>query len=161
MTLRKIISGGQTGADQGGLAAAAILGLETGGWMPRGFRTDTGPRPDLAERYGLTEHSSVDYPPRTRANVLATDATLIFGNAGSRGCRLTIRLTHDLHKPMLIVSWPPILHRTDLFVDLHRFRQWLINHDVQTLNVAGNRESRAPGIHDACRDFLVSSLTTN
>ena len=35
--LSRIISGGQTGADEGGLMAAALLGIPTGGWMPRGF----------------------------------------------------------------------------------------------------------------------------
>ena len=36
--LEKIVSGGQTGADQGGWRAAVACGLATGGWMPEGFR---------------------------------------------------------------------------------------------------------------------------
>lgn len=32
-----IRSGGQTGADQGGLVAGHALGLRTGGWMPLGL----------------------------------------------------------------------------------------------------------------------------
>jgi Circularly permutated YpsA SLOG family len=39
MLLKKIISGGQTGADQAGLRTAKRLGIETGGWMPQGWRT--------------------------------------------------------------------------------------------------------------------------
>lgn len=34
--LRKIVSGGQTGADRAGLDAALELGLELGGWCPKG-----------------------------------------------------------------------------------------------------------------------------
>ena len=33
----KIVSGGQTGVDQGALEAAAQLGLEFGGWAPHGW----------------------------------------------------------------------------------------------------------------------------
>ena len=35
--LKKIISGGQTGADLAGLEAASYLGIHTGGKMPLGF----------------------------------------------------------------------------------------------------------------------------
>jgi hypothetical protein len=34
--LTRLISGGQTGADQGGLRAARAAGIETGGWAPLG-----------------------------------------------------------------------------------------------------------------------------
>ena len=52
MSIKKIISGFQTGADIGGILAAKRLGLETGGTMPKGFRTEDGPRPEFAELYG-------------------------------------------------------------------------------------------------------------
>ena len=35
--LRKVISGGQTGADRAGLQAAKSSGIKTGGYMPKGF----------------------------------------------------------------------------------------------------------------------------
>ena len=38
----KVISGGQTGADQAGLVAAARFAIPTGGWMPHGFETAEG-----------------------------------------------------------------------------------------------------------------------
>ena len=38
----KIVSGAQTGVDQGGLLAAIDLGLEWGGWVPKGWRTENG-----------------------------------------------------------------------------------------------------------------------
>jgi Circularly permutated YpsA SLOG family len=41
----KIISGGQTGADQAGWRAAKACGLETGGWMPKGWKTELGCSP--------------------------------------------------------------------------------------------------------------------
>ena len=46
--------GGQTGADQGGLRAARACGIPTGGWAPRGWQTEDGPCPALAN-FGLVE----------------------------------------------------------------------------------------------------------
>ena len=41
----KLVSGGQTGVDQGALEAAIELGLEHGGWCPRGRLSEAGPIP--------------------------------------------------------------------------------------------------------------------
>ena len=49
MKLRKVISGGQTGADRTGLECAKALGLETGGTAPDSWRTDEGHDPTLAD----------------------------------------------------------------------------------------------------------------
>ena len=49
---KKIISGGQTGADLGALVGARRVGIETGGTAPKGFRTDRGLQPVLRQ-YGL------------------------------------------------------------------------------------------------------------
>ncbi len=42
------ISGGQSGADFGGLLAAKRCGIPTGGKIPKGFLTENGPKPELA-----------------------------------------------------------------------------------------------------------------
>jgi hypothetical protein len=41
--IKKIVSGGQTGADQAALDAAIELGVPHGGWIPKGRKTETGP----------------------------------------------------------------------------------------------------------------------
>ena len=141
--LLKIISGGQTGADQGGLEAGKHLGLETGGWMPRHFMTEDGPRPDFAERYGMREHTSPQYPPRTRLNVRDSQATVWFGNTGSPGYRCTKAAADKWNQPFLVVCSPKDLRD---FVEAHRIR---------ILNVAGNRESKNPGLREkVIRTFL-------
>ena len=90
MRLRKIISGGQTGADRAGLAAAALLGLETGGTAPQGYRTMEGSDFDLRDTFGLKEHWSSAYPPRTECNVKDSDGTIrIARDFDSAGERLT------------------------------------------------------------------------
>ncbi|MBU0966840.1 MAG: putative molybdenum carrier protein [Proteobacteria bacterium] len=50
--LTKIISGGQTGADQAALDIAIKLNIPYGGWIPKGRLTEDGP---LAEKYELQE----------------------------------------------------------------------------------------------------------
>ncbi len=42
----KIVSGGQTGVDQGALEAALDLGLVWGGWVPKGWRAENGTVPE-------------------------------------------------------------------------------------------------------------------
>ena len=41
----KIVSGGQTGVDRGALQAAMDLGLDWGGWAPKGWRSEDGTIP--------------------------------------------------------------------------------------------------------------------
>ena len=75
MKLRKIISGGQTGADQGALSACVRAGFPYGGWIPKGRRTEKGKVP---ARYRMRQHWSRHYPPRTEKNVVDSDGTVIF-----------------------------------------------------------------------------------
>lgn len=42
--IEKVISGGQTGADVGGVLAARLHHIKTGGWMPKGWKTLNGAR---------------------------------------------------------------------------------------------------------------------
>lgn len=156
MMLRKIISGGQTGADQASLHAAKELGLLTGGWMAKNYKTETGFRPDIAKAFGLQQHSSALYPPRTECNVVASDATLIFGNPYSPGCRLTANFARKHGRPTYHVEWrsgetmPPYIKD---------FAAWLLTAKVTILNVAGNRESKNIGISEACRRYLIAVVT--
>ena len=75
----KIVSGGQTGVDRGGLQAAIDLGLDWGGWAPKGWRAENGTIPPLY-REKMREHASANYLGRTRRNVVDSHATLIITN---------------------------------------------------------------------------------
>jgi hypothetical protein len=72
--IKKIISGGQTGADQAALDAAIKWDIPHGGWVPKGRRTESGP---LSNRYQLKEMPTDSYPSRTEQNVIDSDGTLI------------------------------------------------------------------------------------
>lgn len=77
--IHTVISGGQTGADQAALEAAKtnFLPYRTAGYMPKGFDTELGSRPDIAEKYGLLE-STGGYADRDKQNVDMSDALLAF-----------------------------------------------------------------------------------
>lgn len=154
----KIISGGQTGADRGGLEAGLKLGLPIGGWCPKGRRAEDGRIPD---KYPMREDSSPAYPPRTLANVLEADATVVFytGDELERGSKLTTSLCVQNRK-----SCCPL--RLDLFTDdeaaFKVIRPWLVELHRQrgpfVLNVAGNRESISPGIQKRTERIIVTSI---
>ena len=149
MALTKIISGGQTGVDRGALNAAIELGLEHGGWCPRGRRAENGAIPD---RYALTETESGAYRMRNERNVLDSDATLIICRGRlSGGTRLTRQFARQHHKPYLIAD----LERSPNVEDV---RAWLARHPVAVLNVAGPRESQSPGIAQQAAAFLKQTL---
>src|SRR5262249_3920699 len=76
----KVISGDQTGADMGALIAARELGLETGGFAPKGWQTENGPQEHILRGFGLIECEEPGYPARTRRNVAGSDATLLVGD---------------------------------------------------------------------------------
>ncbi len=144
--LEKIISGGQTGADRGGLRAGLCLGIETGGVAPKGYRTEDGFEKDELTRYGLTEHNSTSYIPRTKLNVKESDGTVVFCDVTSAGSRLTVEICRELKKPYIISP-------TD-----EQFISWLNTKNIRVLNVAGNRESVSAGIDSRVFQFLIKNL---
>ena len=137
--LRRIISGGQTGADQGGLEAGRKLGIETGGLAPRGWKTCRGPNPLLAV-YGLVCVASDEYNVRTAANIRESDATLVIArDLASPGTIFTINECRRQKKPCHVVSLDSetIAHTRPLIENTAHF---IIEHQVVVLNVAGNRD---------------------
>lgn len=158
-SVRCIISGGQTGADRGALEAARDLGLRRGGRAPAGWRAEDGVIP-VEYRLGMMESASSAYPVRTRANVEASGGTLIFclGELpADSGSMLTANLARRLGKPILTVNiWSGLST-----VGRDIIRDWLAQYQIRTLNVAGPRESREPGIQAATRAALVQILGEN
>lgn len=138
-----IHSGGQTGVDRAALDAAMACGVPVGGWCPRGRRAEDGPIP---ERYPLVAMPSPDYADRTRRNVLGADATLVLtrGNPDD-GTLLTVAVAQEVGKPLRAVT---------LDADVEPVAGWLRAEGVRVLNVAGPRESTAPGIYAEAYGFM-------
>lgn len=145
----KIVSGGQTGADQGALEAAKILGIPTGGFAPKGFLTEDGPDLRLRDVYGLEEHDSDDWTPRTKANVRFSHGTLIFGDVTGYGTKFTVDTCKIMGRPYIINP------------NTTEFLEWMTTYNIAILNVAGNRESTARGLQAHTKQFLISAFQTS
>lgn len=148
--IRRIISGGQTGADRGALDAAIELGIEHGGHCPSGRRAEDGRIP---ERFRLVETESSDYAVRTERNVLEADATLLVTRGTpTGGSALTAALARKHARIFLHLN-------LDSGGDpVAAVREWLGARLIGCLNVAGPRESSCPGIAQEVRSLLVTAL---
>jgi hypothetical protein len=148
--VERIISGGQTGADRAGLEAGLELGLPIGGHCPKGRRAEDGRVP---RRYPLTPTGSSDYRQRTRLNVERSDATVVFTFGPlTSGSRLTVRCAQELEKPVLHVD----LDRPNAVAQVRAF---LEAQAPRVLNIAGSRESSAPGIFQEALEALTAALS--
>jgi hypothetical protein len=103
--IRKIISGGQTGADSGALEFAIWHKIPHGGWCPKGRLCENG---TIDPRYQLTETSTKNYPQRTEKNVLDSDGTVIFTISPNLngGSKKTAALAAKHHKPWIPLASP-------------------------------------------------------
>lgn len=150
--IKKLISGGQTGADSCIIEVGERLGIPTGGMVPKGWQTEQGAKPALQE-FGFSESSSVDCDARTRRNVEDGDATLIFAtDPDSNGTGLTVRYAKKIGKPFLVVN--PFDATA-----VESVASWLQATRPSVLNVAGNRESVAPGVAGQAVRVLYTVLS--
>ena len=143
--IEKIVSGGQTGVDRAVLDAAMALGLPVGGWCPKGRCAEDGV---IDPRYPLIETPDEQYAQRTAWNVRDSDGTLVLlFDQASPGTNVTIEEANALEKALLLV---------DLTINPEEMEalRWLDANRILVLNVAGPRESEAPGIYEAARTFL-------
>jgi len=138
---RVVISGGQTGADRAALDWAICHRIVHGGWCPRGRSAVDGP---IAWRYQLRETESHGYRQRTKRNVQDSDATLILSTGELDGGTLqTLRFAHALRKPHLVVQLDEATAEKSAKV----ITAWLIEGQFTTINIAGPREEKRPGIY--------------
>lgn len=148
-------SGGQTGADRGGLDAARAAGVPICGWCPKGGLAEDRPTaPGILATYPeLTETASTGYVERTAANVRDSHATLVVAPAGlepQSGTEMTVRFALSYGRPVLVVQGED---------DLPQVRSWLagLGRGI-TLNVAGPRESKLPGTYETTRRIITALL---
>jgi hypothetical protein len=150
--VKKIISGGQTGADLAALDFAIEFKIPHGGWIPKGRRTESGPLP---EKYQLTETLEGGYSERTRLNILSADGTLI-GSHGplTGGSELTKTLADRTGKQVIHIDF----NLTAAFQASGRLTRWLSLNKIEVLNVAGPRASKDPLIYEAVFGLLRTAF---
>lgn len=151
--VKKIISGGQTGADRAALDVAIAMGIPHGGWVPRGRRAEDG---KISPRYHLSEMPTGHYWKRTQQNVLDAGGTLIISHGRLKGgSALTLKLARKHHRPCLHLD----LNQVSAEKAVCRIRTWVDAHAITVLNVAGPRISESPHIYATVTAVLSKVLT--
>jgi hypothetical protein len=150
-----IVSGGQTGADRAALDFAIRAGLRHDGWCPRGRMAEDGP---LDAKYLLRETPTSQYAERTAWNVRDSDATVLFTTVKelAGGTRRTGDVAVELGKPLLHLC----AAETGPLEAAARLRQFLTQHQVTRLNVAGPRSSQDPAVAAYVDVVLSATLST-
>lgn len=140
----RIVSGGQTGADQAGLQWAIDNEVDHGGWCPKGRKTEEGV---LDPKFRLKETPSASYLQRTEWNVRDSDATIIFTMIEplSGGSKRTAEFARKHGKPC--IAFTP-------GQSLEKLAEFLSRYPVRILNIAGSRDSTAPGVGFFVRQSL-------
>ena len=151
----KIISGGQTGVDRAALDVALRHRIKCGGWCPAGRLDEDGKIPD---RYPLKELKKGGNEGRTLQNVRDSDGTIVIyfhelegGTAYTIGCCIEDRQPHRL---IDAAKYSPEDAATLMVA-------FVVDHEIETLNVAGPRESEWKGAYNyafRAMDVLLSRL---
>jgi hypothetical protein len=141
-TLRKVISGGQVGADIAGVAIAKEMGFKTGGHMPTGFLTQRGKKPGYAWMYQMRDDCP-DYRTRTHRNVQAADATIrLCVDFNTPGEYCTLAAIRHYKKPHLDIfmenEWYAGGGNWEKQIDPYEVAYWIVSNGIEVLNIAGN-----------------------
>jgi len=158
-TFRKVISGGQLGADIAAIdATMATSAYQWGGYVPRGRLTEAGQIPDKyfnVDRLGcgFIETDNSRYTHRTRLNASQSDGTLaIKMGKWTNGTRMTCDYCRGIGKEYYIADpYRPLLH-------IPQAAKWVILNEIAVLNVAGPRASRRKRAYAMTYQFVSDLL---
>jgi hypothetical protein len=150
--VKKIISGGQTGADRAALDFAIKFDIPHGGWIVKGRMAEDG---ILDQRYMLQEIHEFSYPKRTLKNVLDSDGTLIISHGPLTG-------GSDYTRKMAVSRKRPCLHidllQMGQFHAAEKIRTWIFDRRIEILNIGGPRQSKDSKIYDDVMGILESAF---
>ena len=171
--MKTIISGGQTGVDQGALYAAKDLNYNTEGYMPKGFKTENGLNPEMATLFNLKE-ADEGYASRDKKNVDISDSLIAFLSSKpltGKGSLTTLNyaITGNYEFKMLekpdnnyslingkipcLVIWDPF---QDDFLSISLIQSFC--KDKGRILYSGGCESTFPGIQEKTRELIVKAL---
>jgi hypothetical protein len=139
--LKKIISGGQVGADQAALDAAIKYNFPHGGWIQKGRKTQSGIVPD---KYNLKEMSVSGFKERIEQNVIKSDGTVIISHGNlAGGADYSQKMSEKHNRPCLHID----LNVTPAFMASSKINTWIIENKIEVMNVTGSRASEDSDIY--------------
>ena len=128
--IKKVISSGQEGAEQGGLASAFLCNIETGGYCPKGFKTIDSNRPDM-HVFGLKEIDSDKFKPSVEKNIEECDSIIFIGSSNKSKLEQSILdLCNHSNKPLFEVNISNPQDKRDL-------QLWMIANNTKVVYVTG------------------------
>jgi len=153
--LKRLVCGGQSGADR----AALDIGLEwpfyVSGWVPKGRLANDGRIPDKYPN--LRETDEEDKKVRTERNVKDSEGTLIlFHDELRQGSLYTLERAEHWHRPVLPIN----LSTDSISTAIGRANNWIRKHSIEALNVAGPPAEDDPEIYDATKCVLAGILSS-
>ena len=134
--------------DRAALDAAIKLAIAHGGWIPRGRIAEDGLLP---QKYNLKETRSTSYAERTAKNVQEADGTLIISRGMlTGGSEYTREMAVKYERPWLHID----LSQMAAFQAASAINQWVLQNEIEILNVAGPRASKDPGVYQDALNII-------
>jgi len=150
--IKKIISGGQVGADQGALDVAIKYGIPHGGWIQKGLKTQSG---ILPSKYHLKEMSTASFKDRIEQNVIDSHGSVIITHGTlAGGADYCLKMAQKHGRPCLHID----LNTLSEFTAASRLNAWIKENDIEVLNVNGSRTSEDSSIYKDTMDIIESAV---
>jgi hypothetical protein len=150
--LRKIISGGQSGAEKAALDTAKKFNLDHGGSLIFGKKSE---HDSFSEVYQLNDIETENRSKKIEQNIIDSDATLIISHGLLTGLSLiTQKIASRLNK-----SWCHIdLMEMDEFEGAVILHEFIDDNDIEVLNVAGPNASQDPFIYRSVKSIIETFI---
>ena len=150
--IKKIISGGQVGADQGALDVSIKYGIPHGGWIQKGHKTQSG---ILPPKYHLQEMSTASFKDRIEQNVIDSHGSVIITHGPlTGGADYCLKMAQKHDRPCLHIDLNTLLE----FTAASRLNAWIKENDIEVLNVTGSRTSEDASIYKATMDIIETTV---
>lgn len=148
--IKKIISGGQTGAERAALDAAIQFNISHCGWIPKGRVTEAGRLPN---KYKLTEMAAGSYTKSREQNVIDSGGTLIISHGDlSAESKFIHEKVLEYNKQCLHID----LEKINAFQAAHVVKKWVSDYSIEILNVTGPNISEDKYIYQATMRLLTT-----
>lgn len=151
--IKKIISGGQTEADQAVLDVAIKLRIAHGGWAPKGRIAETGSFP---ERFKLQAMQTDNYSECIKQNVIDSMGTLIISYGALTGDLDYARKTALRHKRQILGI---DLKQMDDAKAALLLNDWVQLYRIDVLHVIGPGAEVNPYVRNQTENIIEGALT--